>query len=1082
MNFYRKKHLYPRWHLNLEWIRIYRLIFFLMIFSLFADNTIMGQNDERVIVFGTVKDENNEPMPGVNVLSAKVPGLGTVSNIDGNYSIVVAPDDVLRFSFIGFSLQEVAVDGRTAIHVVMQPEVTALDEVVLIGYGTSRKANLVGNVSTLDVEQIIDFPSTNLTSLLDGQIPGLSVSPAQPTGRPGAATRLIIHGTNTFGTTGAGGGAKEAAPLYVVDGFIVSQEEFDMLDISDIENFSVLKDASAAVYGARGANGVILVQTRRGKADRLRVNYSGSYGISDATQQTEMLSAYDHARMLNELNYANTEFEPFSDEDFQALRNIDHNWLKDAWKLASISRHSINLSGGSDRLRIFGGGTHIYETGNFNKLDVTKFNYRIGVDAELIKNLMLAVTLTIDNKEVMVPYTESVGSNTMENLFEPLLQAPRWMPHHINGLAVYSSYLRDNPFAFFDSNSYRHNQDKGNTFNASLRYKFEQINGLEAGITYSRRENHNYSKQYSIPYELYEFSPLGDSRYLLSDEIAAVRQIRNSNRIFESYNYGQNYQFNANLNYDRNFGVHNIQLFASYEQSENEYSRFDGMAQEQKLIGVETQLAFENEQARTRGWMGEGGRRSGIGRFNYNYDNRYIFESTVRIESSTSFAPGKRRGVFPAFGAAWVLSEEQFFRDNVGFIDFLKLRGSAGRTGIDYIGDYQYRLEYTTSDSYLFGTNPLGGISAQNNGVVSTGVSWEKSDLYNAGIDMHFLGNRLMLSLDAFYRYTFDILDQRTVIMPITTGITKMVSENIGRLEAWGYDMSLEWKARVTSDFSYNIKGVFAYNTNRVLDRPTEYSELDFRYPIGKSTYAASADEGFFDYGIIRTQEQLEAINQTNQEQFGYDMTIYGEPLQLGMLYYQDIGRPGNIAEGEPPIVFEPDGRITDEDITYIQRVNDDFHWKNLLPSSTTIGAKWKNVSVNMQFNMMYGITNREVDKLARSAPTINLNAPAFWKDFYTEDNINAKYPSPRYASFNELRSSFWYKDRVLLRLRNLNVSYTLPAKLVNDYGLTSIRVFFVGTNLWTPISTFDYKEDAIARFNSYPFLKTYNFGLNLSF
>src|SRR5690554_3092589 len=265
----------------------------------------------------------------------------------------------------------------------------------------------------MNVEEIEHNPATNLTNLLEGQMAGVSVSPAQPTGRPGASTRIVIHGTNTFGT--AGGAAKDVSPLYVVDGFVVEQEAFDMLDPSDIESFSVLKDASAAVYGARGANGVVLIQTKRGKEGKMRINYSGSYGVGDATQQTEMLSAYDQARILNVMN-AETPDILFSDDELERTKNLNYDWLDDAWKLSSTTKNSITLSGGSEKVRYFAAGSHVYETGNFDNLDVTKYSYRLGLDADITKNITASVTLNIDNKIVDIPYNQSVGTNTMENL------------------------------------------------------------------------------------------------------------------------------------------------------------------------------------------------------------------------------------------------------------------------------------------------------------------------------------------------------------------------------------------------------------------------------------------------------------------------------------------------------------------------------------------------------------------------------------------------------------------------------------------------------------------------------------------
>lgn len=1056
------------------------VIIFLGIQFLLAE-PLYAQTSSRIVVRGTVVDDFNEPIPGVNIVPSSDPLNGTISNSNGKYLIEVETNDVLTFSFIGFKIIKAPVNGRSEINIALETEFTTLDEVVLVGYGTAKRANIVGSISSIDVDELEDFPVTSITSMLDGKMAGVSVNPSQPTGRPGTPSRINIRGDNTYGL--AGEVPKESDPLYVVDGFIVTQQEFDLLDPSEVESFSVLKDASAAVYGARGANGVILIQTKRGKEGKMRINYSGSYGIGDATQQTEMLSAYDQARMLNTMNANNTEDILFTNDELERTKNLNYDWLDEAWKLSSTTKNSITLSGGSEKVRYFAAGSHVYETGNFDNLDVTKYSYRLGLDADITSNLSASITLSIDNKMVDIPYNQSVGTNTMENLFQPLLQSPKWIPHHIDGLPVYtenSNFKGGNPFAFFDTDSYRRSQNKGNTINLMLKYQFESIKGLEASISYSRREGHSYSKEYSVPYELYTFQPIDGGRYIYSNQLLETKSIENRNAISESYDYAQNYQLNTGLKYTKTFDLHKLDLFGTYEQTEASGNGFGATAREQTLVGVETQQGFNNEVATSRGSRNESGRLSGIGRLNYSFANRYIFESVVRLETSTKFAPGHRSGWFPAFAAGWIISEENFFQENINFIDFLKLRASFGRTGTDYTGNYEYRLQYGLNNNYLFG-NPQSGIAVQNDGVVASGATWEKSDKTNVGIDLKLFDSRLSISLDGFYNYNFDILATRKVEFPTSVGIEKMVSENIGRLESWGYDMEIGYKESIGNNASWFLKGIFGFNTNRVLDRPTDLIPLDFRYPIGKSTYAEGAEQGHIVEDIIRTQEQLDAINAANIEKFGVPYTIYGKPATVGMLYYQDIGRLGNVSAGEPGIVHEADGKIDEHDITYISKINDNMVWKNLLPTSVSMGGSWKGVSLSLQFNMAYGTTTRIVDKLARTAPTFKDNSPAFWKDYYSADNMDAAYPSPLYASDNARSSDFWMKKNYQLRLRTMNVSYKLPEHMTSGWGISSLRIYFSGTNLWTPISTFDYKEDAISRYNTYPLLKTFNLGVNLT-
>jgi hypothetical protein len=460
-----------------------------------------------------------------------------------------------------------------------------------------------------------------------------------------------------------------------------------------------------------------------------------------------------------------------------------------------------------------------------------------------------------------------------------------------------------------------------------------------------------------------------------------------------------------------------------------------------------------------------------------------LLESTLRYETTTLFAPGERDGLFPSVSVGWIASEEEFFKESLRFLDFFKIRYSAGLMGYSSVAPFEYNLKYALSTNrYLFGgDNPVGGLGVGGKtDVVSTGVSWEKSFMQNLGIDMKFLDNKLSVSTDIFYTYQYDILDQRTVEFPETAGLGQMPAENIGRLKAWGYDMSIGYRGRVGEEFFYDVSGIFSFSTNRILERPTELIPEDFRYPIGQSTSAAGREEGFLSDGIIRTQQQLDDLNAKWMELWGHGYQIEGRPVGLGAMIFEDIGRPGNTGAGEPRTVFEPDGVINDYDKKYVERVGDSFTWKHLLPTNISIGGGWRDIKVSMLWSMAYGISNQAVDKLARTVPTKEENSPAFWSDFWTPESPNAKYPSPYYASSNQWVSTFWMKDIYQLRLKNLNISYSIPDELCRKWGIPELRIFFVGTNLWSPITTFDYKEDAIARYNTYPLLKTFSFGLNL--
>ncbi|MFB6343769.1 SusC/RagA family TonB-linked outer membrane protein [Saccharicrinis sp. FJH62] len=1047
-----------------------------------------SQQIGQINISGDITDPQGEPIIGVNILVINK-AKGTITDFNGHYTLQVNPDDTLKVSFIGYEEQIVPVSGKSIINIQMEEKASDLDEFVVVGYGEVKRENLLGAVSSMTTAEIEDIPATSLTNLLEGRMPGVSISPAQPTGNPGAQTRIRIRAETTFGLSGLG--IKDPAPLYIVDGFEMTQEEFDVLDPSEIESFSVLKDASAAVYGSKGANGVVLVKTKRGRKGKLKLSYSGSHGIMDATQLTEMLSPVEQAMFANAKYMDDPDWVPYTNSQIDSLRHIDtYDWLREAWSASNVSRHTVNISGGNEKITYYAGGTYLYTEGNFPGLGVGKYTYRLGLDANITDRLKANITLASDSRDFKRPFYQSSGFNTMEGLFMDLLQMDQRYKPYQDGKPVFISNDFDNPMAFLNSDSYRRSVNKGTTLNLRLAYEFERVKGLVASATYSRRENHSYSKDYSIPYTLYEFEPG-------TNNVIAEHVEENRNRISEDYGYGQNYQLNLNLNYNRKFGLHDISSFVTYEQSESSGFGFKGYANNIQIYGLEIQDAFDNEGAATTdGSMDESGDLAAVFRLNYSYASKYLFESTLRYDVSTRFAPGERGGLFPSLSAGWVISEEDFMKNGKisNVVDFLKVRYSFGVLGYASLGAWEYLLTYTPSSGYLFGgSSPTTGMALTNNrDIVSTGVSWEKSQMQNLGIDLKLFNSKLSITTDLFYTYQYDILDKISVELPETGGIDgkNMPSQNLGRLEAWGYDMTIGYRGKINKDLTWYVNGIFSFNSNRILERPTDKQPNDFRYPIGQSTFAEGREEGYISDGIIRSQEQLDAINAEWQQTWGWDYTTYyslTNDYGVGMLFVQDIGRPGIDSLGEPEIVFEPDGKINGSDRTYVQRVNDHFVWKNLLPTYITLGGRWKDLSFSMNWGMAYGITNTVTDKAARASISVNdmtnktvytSNVPSFWADFWSEDNPNAEYPSPKYAALNQLVTTFWMKDVYQLRLKTLTINYRVPSEFAEKYKIPQFSVYFSGKNLWTPISTFHYKDDAIARYNTYPYTREFNFGL----
>ena len=1053
----------------LNFIQQNNKVFLSILFSLLLLPSSFAQNNQKVSVAGYISDETGESLVGVNVVVANTV-IGTVTNMEGYYSLMVNPYDTLMISFIGYELKKIPVKGKANINIVLSSNATDLDEVVVVGYGEVKRANLLGAVSSMPAAEIEDFVAPSLTQLLEGRMPGINITQRQPSGSPATETQITIRAETSFGL--AGGLLKDPSPLFIVDGFEVTKDNYDMLDPSEIESFSILKDASAAVYGSKGSNGVLLIKTKRGKEGKIKVNYSGSIGIGDATQHVEMMSAYDHARTIN-ARYIDDSTKIISPIELEAIDNLDYNWLEEIWQPSTFSKHTINISGGSEKVKYFAGGSYVYTNANFPKMGYGKYSYRLGMDADITEGLKVSVTISNSHLDWKRP--EGAGGYGT-------LRSPRWKPAFIDGLPVGNG--TNAPLYFYELESFRYDIDRGNSLNVKASYDFQKIKGLKATAAYSRSENHGYIKRYRVPYTIYEFNhPSEEYKHILGNEINKTKVVTNDDSMFERYTNSNSYQINLSLNYSKTIGKHSFASFLTYEQTEGSGFEFQAVAEGVQTLGLELQQAFLTPF--TNGSMNESGDLGSVLRLNYSYADKYLVESTLRYETTTRFAPGEREALFPAVSVGWVATKENFMKDNLSFINFMKIRTSVGLTGFASVSPYEYLQKFgISSDQYLFGgDNPAVGLSiGGKTDVVSTGVTWEKSLMRNMGLDLKFLDNNLSVSFDGYYTYQYDILDTRKIEFAHTAGLGEMPGENIGELKAWGFDGEIEYRGKIGRNVFWTISGNFQWGTNRVIYRPTEYPENDFRYPIGRSTYATDLEQGFVNNGIIRTQEQLDAINAEYMEKWGHEYTIDGKPAGLGAFHYEDIGRKGNTLEGEPRTVFEPDGSINDYDMKYLEKVGDVLTWKHFLPTHVPITISWKDIKVSMLWSMEYGIHNKAVDKAARGTADESNNAPAFWSDFWTPENPDAKYPNPFYNSSNQWVSTFWMKDIYKLRLQNLNISYSIPKRISKKWGVDQFRIFLVGTNLWSPVTTFKYKDDALNSYSSYPIQRTFSLGLNLTF
>ncbi|MEA5426727.1 SusC/RagA family TonB-linked outer membrane protein [Arcicella lustrica] len=1032
-------------------------------------------------VKGVVKDASGEAVAGVSV-RVKGGKLGTVTDAKGAFSLDLPKgNETLVFTSVGLKTQEVAVNGRSEINLTMEDDVSALDEVVFVGYGQQKKINLTGAVATIDMKSIEDLAVGSLSAALVSQQPGVGVSGG--TSRPGDNASITIR--NPILLSKDGGSLR---PLYVIDNIVRSEDDFNVLDVSEVENISILKDAAAAIYGARGAYGVVVVTTKRGKTGTPRFSYSTSYGTSDA-ELPKMMNGYELATYVNDYNFKTTTPSIlYSQDELDYFKANSQDWLSQAWKSSSVTRHALNVSGGTEKATYFAGITYNKQDGNFEKINFDRWTFRASTDVKVSANVRVGLGLSGDLSK-KDRYLLKQGGSDNEKDYKSLIYAAPFIPAYVDGLPVNTTGggSTSENFHFFEaqkSNNYLLAKNNGLNINAYVEYDVPFLKGLKAKVTYNRNFENSFGKEFGTRYSLYNFNMLGTNKHIFGGGVRSVSNISNSNRIYFSPNYSDSYQLNGYLNYDKTFGKHSISAIALFEQNET-YS--DGITSylDNMVDGALDNAGYALGGTASGAGVGtinesesESGRLSFAGRLNYTYAGKYLAEFSVRRDASTNFAPENRWGTFPSLSVGWVVSEEPFFKNNVRFVDFLKVRLSGGLTGMDNTRAYNWLKSYNliqTGNGPVFGGNlDRAGIFRLKNAIPNPEVRWDSDTKLNAGIDANFLQNRLSLGIDAFYDHRYDMLVTLASSVPLTVGAA-LPSENFATIDGFGTEVSLGWSSKINKDWSYKVRGFFAWNDNKQVkvdfDKGLTGTYLD---PTGKST-----DMGLLGYkclGMLRTQADVDALLAKYP-----NYTIDGTKPLPGMLYYEDVRGAKNAtpnADGTYSYA-EPDGKIDVNDRQYLTNKQDNHYGFGL-----NFSTSYKRLSFSFAMGGSFGGQSM-LESGARGWGTsaqvsAKTNLPQHLTDHWTPENPNAKYPAPNYRGQNSLDSDFWFVSSFQMSVRTLNVSYELPANLLKKLNVNGARVYLTSTNPLNLYNPYTYKQYSGA-YDVYPTLRSFSVGLNLN-
>ncbi|WP_449038791.1 SusC/RagA family TonB-linked outer membrane protein [Parabacteroides goldsteinii] len=1019
----------------------------------------MGQNtvvSQKRLVTGVVLDSQGEPVVGANVFEKGEKTNGTITDIDGKFSLNVSDNATLVISFVGFKNQEIAVKGRDKIDIRLADDSELLDEVVVVGYMTQKKGLVTGAVSSMKMDEKLNtLPTTSAGNILVGKLAGVSVS--TPNGLPGAAPSISIR---------TGSSWNDQNVTYVIDGVVRGGGDFNNLSPNEIEDITVLKDAaSAAIYGSRSAGGVIIVTTKKGTRGKPVFNYSYGYSIDTRTKNSDLTSGVEAAELYGRIN---GEADPagwaWSQEEIDHIRTINNGWgydqLDAVWRNPVTQTHNFSVNGGSEKVRYFGAASYVKQEGFLKPYTYDKYNIRMNVTADITKDLEVFAGLAI--------YNTFQGNAVFENAEANYGKLRVWQPdqpvYTDSGKHIDFGWIANNGASVDGKGGYNKSQMLKPQAVISATYKAPFLKGLSAKISYSRSWVHDLNKIYYTNYDLYQVKKSGTHNHIFSTKDEDIIGTRKTTWVGKDYiqrksSWSGDKQFNVQLSYENVFNdLHRVSGTLVTEWYEGDGASVHG--------GRETFPVYMTDQfwaassARADTWGGgdtdwQSGRFSYIGQFSYSYADKYLLSFSFREDGSMNFAPSQRWGFFPAGSLGWVISEESFF--NKSAIQFLKLRASVGLTGNDSVGGWQWQESYKSGSSAYFGSSPSKSVGITYGSVVNPNLTWEKALSYNVGADVNFL-NHWTVSADYWYRNSYDILGSRQNTLPNSFSLT-MPAENYGEIHAQGFDLQLGYHGN-NKDFSYYGNLTMSYGWNKTIKQDYAENARWIDIPVGKSRSYITGWE--FDK-IIRTQEELDAFK---AEHPNYQHN--GLSPELGMMVFKDLSGPDG----------KPDGIINDWDKVILKNSN------NPVIYGLNLGGSWKGLSVDMMFSGQLG-----VDKWATDlAGGVEWNR--MWKKWYndswTPENQNATLPkriSSNNAKTYETASSYWLKDASFMRLKYLTVSYDLPKNQFYNKLFDNVRFFVTGTNLFV-LSSFNknYYDPEIGNGNAFPILRSVNLGVDVKF
>lgn len=1016
-----------------------------------SKSEIRSGNIQQSAISGTVKDSKGEPLPGVTIV-IKGTTQGTSTNIDGQFSLANVPADAtLVISFVGMKAQEIAVGNQTTFNIVLEEEAIGLEEVVAIGYTTRKKGEITGSVATVNSETIARTANKDVAKSLAGKVPGLIV--ADRGGYPGENDMtLLIRGKSTLNNN---------APLILVDG--ITAGSFNFLSPEDIESITVLKDGAAAIYGARAANGVILITTKRGKSGAPKFNLSTSYNLSSFSVTPKLMSSEQFAIYNNEIATRQGTPLPYSQDDIaKYAAGNDPNYPNTDWQDLTFANYSpearvtFSVSGGSDAVNYFVSGDYLDQVGMFESGDLNfkQYQVRSNLDIKLHEKLKVGIDLSGRFGKRNQP-----GVNESYIYKHIYVNFPTEVGIYPNGLVAWGGENGSNPYIMSSSKA---GFIKTNDNDLRSKFSFDwNLDGLTQGLRVKGfagiRKMSNDVKNWYTPWTVYQYDSSND-KYR---EIQGYSQQGNQRILRESFWKYDELMLNATAHYDRTFDDHTVRGFVGVEQMTSQQRTFWAQRKDFPSADHPELFAGGDDGQGSSGNSAEWGRLNYFGSVSYDYAKKYFIDFTLRYDGSSNFGAGKRFGLFPGVGLSWSLADEKFMDWSDSWLNALKVRTSWAIMGNDRIPAFQYLTRYNYSGDtntaqpnyYLFGVPGVryNGYNPAN--VPNPDITWETADMKNIGVNFTMFDNRLSGDINYFYQKRENILIRRNASIPDVAGIT-LPQENLGKVDNYGWEFQLDWKDKV-GEISYNIGANFTNAQNEVvyLDEAADVPEWRKREGHPMDSYII-----YPTFGLFTDQEMI--TNLTAK----IPGTVEGEPAYIdtdGNGKIDSNDRIRSYTSNVPEIQFGIYGGFD------FKNFNLNFLFQGQAKAKTIVYFESHGARPEFMFTERWTPENRDA---------------RYPRAFVAGDGYSANLGTPDAFQGADL----WLHDASFLRLKELELGYTLTKDVI---GFGDLKLFVRGTNLLTMFSEiyklgFDPEAGQIFDFrgSTYPSLKTYSVGLNLNF